>query len=391
MSQVRDNVGVNGGNVPNLPTDNDTQAANSAHDSAALGPTEEQINLRHERREKDFRSAKQDMQADFLKKIGDPPGYGANEDGDAKQLKTSMAENGLPVPTGQQVQTAYNAIGQTKEFQSAVQTVKGALDGEAPVPSPKEMVTMLSKVGAADTTGHLAINLPASTEQPAAAGKNGAGAPKIMIATPGEQAPLVAQNAAANTPASGADSHEGLNGLVATNNIAALVMLVTLAAQKETTKEKNDVLRKIKMFNGMLEGVNKLVNSQLIPAQKQLSDMREAGKDKKDFKPENAQVPINYPSSIDTDHASVNEAGDIVLNCAWNDGKGGPSRRLVNSQDLGVLINQADQTRTSIQNNQTQQSNRFQSKDNQMSAAWNILNAVLKNTHDGVTSTVKNI
>lgn len=372
MSQVRDNVGVSGGTVPNFPTDSNAAETQAAQEAQLQGPSDAQLALRHERREKDAQTKAQDFQSDFIKKIGDPPGYGANEDGDAQKLKAGMAANNLPVPSGQQVQSAHNAIGQTKEFDTAVQTVKGALDGEAPVPSPEQMHALLSKVGAADTTGNLAV-----APQPGSAAATSTAMANTMTKT------------VAGTASQSADNP---SGLPVTTSISALVFLVTLASQRETVKEKNDVLRKIKMFNGMLDQVNKLVNSQLIPAQKQMADMREAGKDKRNFKPENIQVPVNWPSNIDTDNASMNaETGEVVLNAQWGDGKGGPSRRLVNSTDLNTLIGQADQVRTSIQNNQTQQSNRFQSKDNQMSSAWNILNAVLKNTHEGVTSTVKNI
>jgi hypothetical protein len=134
-----------------------------------------------------------------------------------------------------------------------------------------------------------------------------------------------------------------------------------------------------------------MVNDNLITAQKEIEDKKNAGKDKKNFKPEDIQVAVNWPTDLNTKSAFMNaDTGGVVLDAQWGNASSS-SRQLVGSQGLQNLISTADQWRTSIQNNQQQQSNRFQAKDNLVSSLWNILNAVLKNTHDGTTGTVHNI
>jgi len=397
MSQISDKVGAPGGNVPMAPTPQDEPQATG---EAAFQPTltEAQGIWRHKQAEEEFRARQAAFMADFNKNLVDPPGYGSNENEFSKGLKGAMSANGLPVPTAQQAQTVNAAVSQTPAFNDAVGQMKGVLNGESPVPAPKDMKQMLDGVLAQAPSLATVGTSGAANGTPAAAAANGAPAAATANGTPAAAtangaAPatqnLAANGTAPNGTATGTDWLS--NTLANSNNYTALVMLVTLEAQKQNNKEKNDVLRQIKMFNGMLDQLNTMINNNLIAAQKQIEDKKNAGKDKKGFKAEDIQVVVNWPTALDTKNASMNaDTGEVVLNAEWGNSSGS-SRQLVGASGLTNLIQTADQWRQSIQNNQQQQSNRFQAKDNLSSSLWNILNAVLKNTHDGVSGTTRNI
>jgi hypothetical protein len=388
MSQIRDNVGAPGSNLPPAPTP-------EADAALQPNPIEQQAIRRHEKAEKEFHDREVAFQADFNKKLTDPPGFGSNETETSKGLKQAMAANGLPVPTAQSVQTVQAAVGQTPAFSDAVGQVKTVLQGDSPVPSPQQLNQMFTQVLAqAPTLAKASVGASAGGTPSTPATPGAAPATQSLVAegpgTDGTVTNGAATIGAANNGTATGDSY--LSNMLATGtNMSALVFLVTLEAQKENNKEKNDVLRQIKMYNGMLDALNTMVNDNLITAQKEIEDKKNAGKDKKNFKPEDIQVAVNWPTDLNTKSAFMNaDTGGVVLDAQWGNASSS-SRQLVGSQGLQNLISTADQWRTSIQNNQQQQSNRFQAKDNLVSSLWNILNAVLKNTHDGTTGTVHNI
>jgi hypothetical protein len=422
MSVLRDATNTNvAPNVayPTTNTDNPTDEAQGPEGTghAPLGisdATRDAIKARTDLEADDAKQRK--FQADFNKRLEDVPGFGAKETDEAKGLKGAFTQAGLPQPSAQNVNTVAKAVGNDKNYQAMVSTVSKALSGEGAVPTAAQWTGMLNKTMASTgldqaktaphalaafaTVGAGVVGAPAASEAtannaPAAQPNQGASEPAVNPGTGGEAFnPTPAQAAALQNagPVKSDGTTAGAtkeNKLPSTsgNNYTAMVFLVMLEAQEETKKEKNDTLRKIKMYNGMLDQVNKLVTDTLVPAQKKYADLTKEAGDKKSSQ---VRVAVEFPTDIDTDHALMDEKGSIHLATQWGDGST-PARANLDNNGLAALSKTADGWRQSIQNNQQTESNRYQSQDNNMSSTMNIINAILKNSHEGVSAIVRNV
>ena len=187
---------------------------------------------------------------------------------------------------------------------------------------------------------------------------------------------------AAQAQGAGTDAHAPFFG----ENTTALVFIMMLIAQQETTEEKRDAIRQLRMYSGMLDALNKLVTRELMPAMQEAN--RLVAKERDGSRIDRIEVLLAFPKDIDTHWATMDDkTGEVALHMDLGDA---PQRRET-VQGITQLMTLADQWRTSIQNQQTQQSSRFQAQDNASSATLNVINGVLKISHEGASNAIRNL
>ena len=184
----------------------------------------------------------------------------------------------------------------------------------------------------------------------------------------------------------------------AVGNTTALVFLVMLEAQRAAMEEKRDSLRALKMHAGMLEDLNEWVARVLIPAQRSLNARVKEGhlkdtlhkrtKARTQQRQERIEETIGLPTEVDTQWGAIDEATGRVFIPGLRDAATQLTR--IDAQDLATLIAQADQWRSTLQNNQTRQGLDFQRIDHAMNSTWNMLTAFLKASQDATNAIIRN-